>query len=333
MNNPAPPDAAAPASTVKCSVIICAYTMDRWSEMCAAVASAIAQRPLVGEIVVVVDHNDELAKRLADKFPDDIRIFPNEGPQGLSSARNTGVSKSTGEYLVFLDDDAAVEPGAIARMCAHFEDPNVVGVTARVLPAWRGQRPGWFPDEFLWVVGCTHETIQNGRLRNVTGAAMGLRRSVFELVGGFNPELGRSRSKLPMGGEETELCIRVRSAFPPAEFRAEFAATAHHVVTAERLTWQYFVKRCFAEGLSKAQLSSLAAQQEWLSTERGYALRLLTGGLARCGGDLVLRLDPSGLTRAAAIVAGLGAAAVGYTIGRIEERLPRSGPTQPVRQA
>ena len=36
------------------------------------------------------------------------------------------------------------------------------------LPLWLGaRRPPWFPDEFLWVVGCTHTGLSAGRVQSV----------------------------------------------------------------------------------------------------------------------------------------------------------------------
>jgi hypothetical protein len=49
----------APA-TLDVSVVICAYTEDRWADLVAAVASVQRQMPLLGEIIVVIDHNPDL---------------------------------------------------------------------------------------------------------------------------------------------------------------------------------------------------------------------------------------------------------------------------------
>ncbi len=42
------------------SVVICAYTVDRWAVTQRSVASALGQDPPPDEVVLVVDHNLEL---------------------------------------------------------------------------------------------------------------------------------------------------------------------------------------------------------------------------------------------------------------------------------
>jgi len=42
------------------SVVVCAYTMDRWGDLCAAVESLLVQSVAPLEIVVIIDHNPEL---------------------------------------------------------------------------------------------------------------------------------------------------------------------------------------------------------------------------------------------------------------------------------
>ena len=45
------------------SVVICAYTEDRWDDLVDAVASSLAQTHRPAEVVVVIDHNDAMLLR------------------------------------------------------------------------------------------------------------------------------------------------------------------------------------------------------------------------------------------------------------------------------
>ena len=47
---------------------------------------------------------------------------------GLSGARNTGVARSTGDVVAFLDDDAYADPGWLAKLIAPMANPAVAGV-------------------------------------------------------------------------------------------------------------------------------------------------------------------------------------------------------------
>jgi glucosyl-dolichyl phosphate glucuronosyltransferase len=64
-----------------CSVIICAYTAQRWDDTMRAVASAQAQQPAPNEVILVVDHNPELLTRLAEGLPA-VRVVSNTSERG-----------------------------------------------------------------------------------------------------------------------------------------------------------------------------------------------------------------------------------------------------------
>ena len=85
-----------------------------------------------------------------------------------------------------------------------------------------------------------------------------------------------------------------------------------HKVPRGRRSFRYFVRRCYAEGRSKAILADLVSQRDALKTERDYVLRTLTTGVLIGLADPIQRLDFAGPARASAIVIGLGATVCGY---------------------
>lgn len=296
------------------SVIICVHSAKRWDAIFEAVESVRSQSFPVLETLIVVDHNAELERRLEESLQG-VTVVSNNQDQGLSGARNTGVALAKGDLLLFLDDDAALEPNWVRETVKHFGRGNTLGVTSRIVPRWQGIKPFWFPDEFLWVVGCTYEGMRPGAVRNLIGAAMCVRRDVFSSVGGFNHRLGRSNGRLPMGCEETELCIRAVAAFPESTFVFDAKPSAFHLVGNERLTVGYFIRRCFAEGKSKAALAAVAPPSAALSTERRYVTSVLPRGVLREMSSF-FRGDIGGLGRASAIIGGFIATFVGYVSGR-----------------
>ena len=309
--------ASAPQPAV--SVVICAYTMARWDFTLKAIESIRRQSLPVHELVVVVDHNAELLARFKANDPT-LTVIGNAQAKGLSGGRNTGIQATTGEFVAFLDDDAEAEPTWLEAMLRHFERPEVIGVGSRVDPDWVGAPRAWFPAEFLWVMGCSYRGLpeQAAPIRNVSGGAMVLRRLVFERAGEFSLRLGRTESKLPLGGEETELCMRAQERIPGSIFIYEPGVAILHHVSTQRMTWSYLGLRCYAEGLSKATLSSLGQKgQDSLASERRHTLVVLPRGVLRGLADALLRQDLGGLGRAVAIVYGFGSAALGYLAGRI----------------
>ena len=304
------------------SVIICAYTMARWDQLVEAVASVHAQSTPAAEVVVVVDHNDELLERAGAVLADAATVvLPNTQRRGLAGARNTGVEAATGEVVVFLDDDARAAPRWLEEMSKHYRDPTVIGVGGLVVPLWASGAPDWFPPEFGWVVGCSYtgQPEHTAVVRNPIGANMSFRRDPVLAVGGFRVEVGRVGADA-LGGEETELSIRLAQHHPGSRILHEPAAVVHHHVPGNRGRWAYFRRRCWAEGLSKAQVSRLSDPTRALGSERAYVRRALPLGVARDVRTSVADRDLRSLARAGAIVAGLALTVGGYTTGTARTR-------------
>jgi GT2 family glycosyltransferase len=295
------------------SVVICTYSIARWDELLAAVESVRSQTVPPLEIVVVVDHDSSLFELLSSAAPDVVAV-ENDGPRGLSSARNAGIAASHGDVVAFLDDDALADPAWLERLAAGYRDPHVGAVGGAVEPMWLLGRPQWFPHEFDWVVGCSYPGLPAvpASTRNLIGANMSFRRDVLESVGGFHSDLGRL-GPTPLGCEETELCIRASNANGTIVLY-DPTARVRHRVPASRARWSYFFRRCWAEGLSKAHVSALVGAGGGLASERSYTRTILPRGVARGVGDAV-RGNSSGIGRAFAIVAGLVVTAAGFVAG------------------
>jgi len=293
------------------SVVICAYTVKRWDQLIAAVESVQAQNEPVGEIVLVIDHHDGLQNLAEERWPT-LTVVANRGPQGLSGARNTGIEASSGDIVLFLDDDATADPDWAGRLIAPYADPTILGVGGSAQPVWQQPPPPWWPREFGWVVGCSYrgQPTSVSRVRNLMGCNMSVRRSVLQAVGGFDVGLGRTPDS-PLGCEETELCIRAQTLFPQGRFLLEPGAVVHHMVPAERASWPYFRARCRAEGISKARVARNVGRTAALSAESAYVRRVLPVGVLQNLG-LGLHGDLAALARAGAIVAGLAFTATGF---------------------
>jgi glycosyltransferase involved in cell wall biosynthesis len=307
------------------SVVVCAYTEQRWGPLVEAVESIQAQTPPAGEIVVVIDHNPGLLALARERLVG-VMVLANDGPRGLSGARNTGVAVAQGEIIAFLDDDAQAQPGWLAALVGPFADPTVIGTGGVVSPRWESGKPAWIPAEFLWVVGCSYRGLPTVRtaIRNPIGTNMAFRRVALLRAGGFADGIGRV-GRTPLGCEETELSIRARNVTGGTIMHIPDCLVSHRV-TADRTSWQYYRRRCWAEGLSKALVGSSVGTDAALATERDYALRTLPTGVSR-GITSALRGEPAGLARGAAIVAGLAITTAGYVWGRVMGRRQTRGRT------
>lgn len=298
------------------TIVICAYTERRWDLLLDVIESVRAQTVAPEEILVVIDHNEDLYERLIE-IVDDVTVVESSGPRGLSGARNTGVGLADSDIVAFLDDDAEAAPDWLERLLVLYDDPDVLAVGGRVEPVWEKGRPGYFGEELDWIVGCSHRGMPKvaSEVRNVIGANMSFRLEVLRQVGGFNLSLGR-QGTLPLGCEETEICIRSRMGAPGSRIVYEPAALVRHHVPAERGTLRYMLSRSWSEGISKAQVSHIVGQKRALGPERRYVRRTLPRAVFSGIRDWSRGDNPHGLGRAGAVIAVLACTTAGYVRGR-----------------
>ena len=304
------------------SVIICTYTEARWNNLVEAVSSLRKQTYAAEEILVVVDHNVALLQRVRTHLTD-VVVVENTEIRGLSGARNSGITRAKGTLVAFLDDDAVATPNWLQLLHEASMQNDVVGVGGSVIADWQGHQPNWFPEEFLWVVGCTYRGMpqQGTTIRNLIGANMVFRKAIFHYIDGFRYEIGRVGTR-PMGCEETELCIRIAHYWPDKRFLYEPKAAVVHRIAAKRATWGYFCSRCYAEGRSKATVTRFVGPHSGLASERTYVLSTLPQGVIR-GVNSLRQRNMTGLLRAGAIVTGLFVTIAGYGVGSIFSQVSR----------
>lgn len=311
------------------SVVVCAYTQRRWGDLQDAVDSALAQ-PEATEVVVVIDHEPDLLRMAQERWPH-LTVVPNRGPRGLSGARNTGMHVAYGDLVAFLDDDATAAEDWLRHLVDPFADPTVIAVGGRAEPVWpAGARSDLYPDELLWIVGCSHRGLPEelAEVRNVLGCSMAFRRRAALAAGGFDTDTGRVGT-VPLGGEETDLCIRLRQQDPAARILLDPRAVVHHRVSADRATWSYIRSRSYHEGVSKAILGRKLGREDALSSETAYAAHVLPAALVRELGQV----GRGGLQRMAAIALMATATIAGYLRAARATPAPVTAPGLPAAPA
>jgi GT2 family glycosyltransferase len=304
----------APANPIDVTVAICTWTPLRWDWVRIAIDSVSSQQPPPREILLVVDHNPELAARAREELHG-VRVLESEGERGISGARNTCLHASRSTVTVFLDDDAVARPGWLSALIAPYEDPDVIATGGSIFPLWPERAPRWMAPEFYWVVGCTYRGLPEttGPIRNPIGASMSMLTAAAIEIGGFDSAVGRI-GFLPAGCEETELAIRLTQLRPQSTIiYVPDSAVDHHVST-QRVRVRYLLNRCWKEGISKAITVRLVGAKSGLELERRHAAVTIPAALLREVRG-ALRGDLSAAARAATTVAGLAAAVGGFAIG------------------
>lgn len=319
---PGPRDAGSRPQVLDVSVVICAYTQDRWDQIRAAVESVTGQSARPAQVLLVIDHNPQLADR-ARRDLRGVTVLDSTGLPGLSGARNTGLQASRSSVTAFLDDDAAARPGWLASLVEPYRRADVVATGGSVQPRWLADQPRWLPEEFYWVIGCSYRGLPetNESIRNPIGANMSVRTAQALAVGGFDSAVGLAAGR-PLFCEETEFAIRLSARVPGTTIMYVPAAAVDHNVGPARTTFRYFVRRCWREGRSKAAVVRLAGASAGLQRERRHVGSVIPSALSA---DLrrLARGEAVAAPRMGAMLAGVGAAAAGYLAGSAWLRIAR----------
>lgn len=310
------------------SVVVAAYTMQRWQLLVKCIDSICSQTLDAKEIILCIDNNEELYLRAADRWRgvDRVRVIRNPDTQhtqfvsaherahgtkrrfGAGSARNAAVNQTTSNIVAIIDDDACAEPNWLATLRGEYEaSPHIVAVGGPPIPVFESRRPGWFPHSFDWVFGCAYEGLptQPGPIRHLIGANLSFRRSAFDKVGGFGS----------IDFDDLDLCMKLSHEFGFDSLRYTPYARVHHFVPTPRVSWSYFWRRCLYVNTEKVEAFAEMAEAANLKAELRYGLRTSTISLAReCARGV--RGDLNGFRAGGAIVAGLALAVAGNLRGR-----------------
>jgi len=296
------------------SVIICTYSMARFSDLMEAIHSLFQQTYGPLEIIVVVDHNTELYEKLSVNLDKRICLLHNQNIRGLSGSRNYGIDAVNGEIIVFFDDDAVADKEWIKQMIEPYKENKVAAVGGLTLPLWEGEKPAWFPAEFFWVLGCTYQghVKELAVVRNVFGGNCSFRKSCIDQVGKFLPFMGRIGDKM-LTGEETEYCMRLWQMLPDRQILFNPTAIIYHKVPRARTKLKYFIKRTYGSGYSLAIIHKLLPSYG-KKTEERFLRHLILDFTPR-----MLKLIPRKFTKALGqlTVAFLGVffTGLGYLVG------------------
>jgi len=161
------------------------------------------------------------------------------------AALNHAISQTESEIIAFADDDSYVREDWLSKMV----EPIVAGGHASVgsiqVPA--SHRLPWMTEYHLSSLG-QNDYMRTGR-GDIIGGAMAFHRRVFDVIGGFDPELG------PGGlgfGEDTLFSQQMKI----AKMRIAYVMSAYadHCFDLSRLRRQEFLNRAVAVGRSIAYI-------------------------------------------------------------------------------
>lgn len=301
---PALEDLVAPPR-VSLDVVVCTY--DNAALLDETLGALVRQQfspELEWRILVVnnncTDQTDEVVERHAERSPVPLTMV-REPEQGLTPARLTGVSRTSGDWIAFVDDDCIVAADWIQR-AAEFAvaHPDCGGFGGRVVLDWEAP-PREFVTRYGWAFAEQDHGPEPKQVPSLAGAGFVFRRAALAESGWLDRHFLADRvgEKLISGGD-VEMALRV-GARSPLWYNP--ALRLRHRIPAKRTTLRYLIDVTHGLGSSKLLgdsmlwagsyprwvAASLAASGEWA----GAALRYGTRALVRRGGgkDALVQLS------------------------------------------
>lgn len=123
----------------KISIIVPVYNTAKYLERC--VDSIVAQTYTDWELLLVDDGSTDHSGAICDRYAaSDSRIQVFHKPNGgLTSARNHGLERASGEWITPIDSDDWVEPEMLAKMLAKAEESDADVVICDLRFVWHEQ--------------------------------------------------------------------------------------------------------------------------------------------------------------------------------------------------
>jgi len=172
--------------------------------------------------------------------------------QGLSHARNAGISAGKSELVGVIDDDEEVDEHWYKVVAREFADTTTQFIGGPYLPNCEVPMPAWLPPAFNGVIGIVEakrrQLFGDSFPGNLQGGNAVFRRTVFEQVGLYDVHLGRSGKGL-LSEEDAELYRRLLAAGIRGFHAPDLVI--YHYIPASRLTRSYYRRWCFWRGVSQ----------------------------------------------------------------------------------
>jgi len=255
----------------------------KWEYTRACLASIERHRPCVPfEVVVVDDASPDRTAELVSASPG-VRLARTQRNVGFVGACNLGAGHARGDYLLFLNNDTEVRPGALDALVDAAESDPEIGLVGAMLvyPDGRLQESGGiiWADGSGWNYGRDGEaTAPQFQVRRdvdyCSGAALLVRREVFERVGGFDQRYA------PAYYEDTDLAFAIRASGHRSIVEPRAVVVHHEGVshgtdrTAGVKRYQEINRALFVDKWAPALAEHLPAASElnvWVARQRGPA--------------------------------------------------------------
>ena len=279
------------------SVVICSY--NRAAYIGAALDSLYQQTASKENFeVIVVDNNstdgtEQVFTQWRGANTEGHFYYTTETNQGASYARNKGAQLAKADWLCFMDDDAVATPDYIKNIILHTKtNPNALGFGGKIIPKYIPEEPKWMSYYVASLVGNfdyapTACAFENGKYPLESN--MIVKKSVFDIVGGFNVAIPGVVGTLRIGGEGKELFYKIIALGEKIYY--DPSLLVYHVVEVEKLTPAYMYRVASGIGRGERARTKAISQKAYLLKIVEYLFKL--GASILLGIKYTLQLTPA----------------------------------------
>lgn len=210
---------------IKASIVV--ITRNRCNSLKKCLDSLIKNVGFYPEIIIVDNYSQDNTFQMLRGFKN-LVVLKNRKNMGPVAARNTGISKARGEFIIFVDDDVYIKDNNFLQIIEFMEKRKKVGIvgpkilypnetvqeSARAFPTllsvlWRGTfLHRMFPSVWFYKDYIMGDFDHSGKREVdwVLGACQVVRKEVFDSIGKFD------EGYFMYYGEDIDFCYRAKNA-------------------------------------------------------------------------------------------------------------------------
>ena len=173
---------------------------------------------------------------------------------GAQFARNRSIIESSGELLLYLDDDALPHRDWLIEMVQCYSENNYRVIQGKIELLYKQPKPPWLSNHLEMLL--SKVDLGNNTQKCNLGFVlcnMAIPRHAFDIAGNWELKIGR-KGKILLSGEDSEFVMRLVGKSNRYEYIYCGKASVSHVVRENRYTKFYHLSRSYWQGVTDGYL-------------------------------------------------------------------------------